>query len=590
MQTAPAERSSRPARRAQCGWRSLRPKRNPAASTTSAPTGTRSVHRPPRDAGDQGDLGKRAARAPVSSIKGQIGDLGPASGQSGVIATALAIERGIIPCTLNWESRDADCDLDYVPHPRGRRCAARRLQLVRLHGTEREPGAAKSGVRLDGRHTARGDHGAPGPRSRRSASASSGTGTPSSRAAPAWAGSRTSAHPATRRGSRGRSRSSTPAGSSGTAGTSTTSARTAASPSPPRALSPTRTRASAAALSLSGSASTSAAGGDPSFLWLAQHRGSARGRRRGLHPALPLPQRGDAESAAGHRVRAEQAGLPYRESVQRAGPNSGCLTACAASAPGARRAACAHRARRRRADVRGGAHSMIHPMGVAGVQPPQRHLHAQRRPREGEPPVRPGARRLRDRRGVGGAHPRGGRPRRAARGADLRGALGYGCSSDAYRITDIHPDGRGAAQAMRNALNDARVAPDEVGYINAHGTSTQINDRVETLAIKKVFGERSRAVPVSSTKSMMGHLIAAAGAVEAAVCLLAIGRGSSPHHQPGVPGPGVRSRPHVPNRARGRGWRSPSRTRSVSGGRASLPLALQGVGTAMRWLEIDGVR
>jgi 3-oxoacyl-[acyl-carrier-protein] synthase II len=106
--------------------------------------------------------------------------------------------------------------------------------------------------------------------------------------------------------------------------------------------------------------------------------------------------------------------------------------------------------------------------------------------------------------------------------------LGYGCSSDAYRITDIHPDGRGAAQAMQNAINDAGVRPEQIGYINAHGTSTQVNDRVETLAIKKVFGAYSAKVPISSTKSMMGHLIAAAGSVEAAVCLLAIGRGVIP--------------------------------------------------------------
>jgi 3-oxoacyl-[acyl-carrier-protein] synthase II len=116
-----------------------------------------------------------------------------------------------------------------------------------------------------------------------------------------------------------------------------------------------------------------------------------------------------------------------------------------------------------------------------------------------------------------------------ARRAKIYGELlGYGCSSDAYRITDIHPEGRGAAQAMQNALRDARINPGDVDYINAHGTSTQINDKVETLAIKKVFLDDSKKVPVSSTKSMMGHLIAAAGVVEAAICLLSIGRGVIP--------------------------------------------------------------
>jgi 3-oxoacyl-[acyl-carrier-protein] synthase II len=77
---------------------------------------------------------------------------------------------------------------------------------------------------------------------------------------------------------------------------------------------------------------------------------------------------------------------------------------------------------------------------------------------------------------------------------------------------------------MQNAMRDAGIRPEQVDYINAHGTSTQVNDRVETLAIKKVFLEHSKKVAVSSSKSMMGHLIAAAGAVEAAVCLLTIGR------------------------------------------------------------------
>ena len=100
--------------------------------------------------------------------------------------------------------------------------------------------------------------------------------------------------------------------------------------------------------------------------------------------------------------------------------------------------------------------------------------------------------------------------------------IGYGSSADSYRITDMHPEGRGAAACIQMALNDARVNPEDVHYINAHGTSTEVNDRTETMAIKRVFGEQAYQTPVSSTKSMMGHLIAAAGAVEAMTCLMAI--------------------------------------------------------------------
>ena len=109
------------------------------------------------------------------------------------------------------------------------------------------------------------------------------------------------------------------------------------------------------------------------------------------------------------------------------------------------------------------------------------------------------------------------------RGATIHGeVIGYGSTADAFRITDTHPEGRGAASCLQMALADAQVRPDQIQYINAHGTSTDVNDRVETLAIKKVFGEHAYRVPVSSTKSMMGHLIAAAGATELIICLLAI--------------------------------------------------------------------
>ena len=109
------------------------------------------------------------------------------------------------------------------------------------------------------------------------------------------------------------------------------------------------------------------------------------------------------------------------------------------------------------------------------------------------------------------------------RGAKIWGeVIGYGSTADAYRITDIHPEGRGAIGCMRMALQDAALNPEQIDYVNAHGTSTTVNDKVETKACREVFGEHAESTPVSSTKSMMGHLIAAAGATELIVCLLAI--------------------------------------------------------------------
>lgn len=116
-----------------------------------------------------------------------------------------------------------------------------------------------------------------------------------------------------------------------------------------------------------------------------------------------------------------------------------------------------------------------------------------------------------------------------ARGAVILGRLkGYGCSCNAYRITDSPPDGRGAAQSMLDALRDAGMTAKDIGYINAHGTSTPMNDPSETRGIHKAFGEYAKTIPVSSTKSMMGHLVAACGAVEAIVCLMAVREGILP--------------------------------------------------------------
>ncbi len=115
------------------------------------------------------------------------------------------------------------------------------------------------------------------------------------------------------------------------------------------------------------------------------------------------------------------------------------------------------------------------------------------------------------------------------RGANiLAEIMAYGASGDAFHITQPDEDGDGAARAMQQALRKAGLAPGDIDYINAHGTSTPLNDKVETMAIKKVFGEYAYRVPISSTKSMTGHLIGAAGALEAAVSIMAIQHGIIP--------------------------------------------------------------
>ena len=109
------------------------------------------------------------------------------------------------------------------------------------------------------------------------------------------------------------------------------------------------------------------------------------------------------------------------------------------------------------------------------------------------------------------------------RGAKIYAELvGYGMSSDAFHITQPSEDGDGAVRVMTNAMKDAGIQPQDVDYINAHGTSTHYNDKLETMAIKRVFGDSAYSIPVSSTKSMMGHLLGAAGGVEAGISALAL--------------------------------------------------------------------
>lgn len=137
------------------------------------------------------------------------------------------------------------------------------------------------------------------------------------------------------------------------------------------------------------------------------------------------------------------------------------------------------------------------------------------------------------------------------RGAEiLAEVIGYGSTADAYHVTAPEPTGEGAARAMRRALADAGIAPTDVDYINAHGTSTPLNDKGETLAIHTVFGDHAKRVAVSSTKSMTGHLLGAAGAIELIACVMAIRDGVIPptiNYQ--VPDPEC-DLDYVPNQAR----------------------------------------
>ncbi len=115
------------------------------------------------------------------------------------------------------------------------------------------------------------------------------------------------------------------------------------------------------------------------------------------------------------------------------------------------------------------------------------------------------------------------------RGANiLAEIIAYGANADAFHVTQPSEDGEGAAKAMQLALDRAGLAPSEIDYINAHGTSTPLNDKVETMAIKTVFGDYAYRIPISSTKSMLGHMVGAAGAIETAICIMVIQHGIIP--------------------------------------------------------------
>ncbi len=231
---------------------------------------------------------------------------------------------------------------------------------------------------------------------------------------------------------------------------------------------------------------------------------------REMHPISELEQ--EPNMPAGHLASLFDA----------QGPNSNCLTACAASSQAIGEAT--EIIRRGDADVMlsGGAHSMIHPFGVTGFNLLTALSTNNENPTKASRPF--------DMHRDGFVLGEGASmvvleefERAKARGAKIYGEVtGYGSTADAFRITDTHPEGRGAISCINMALRDAKLNKEQIHYINAHGTSTAVNDRVESLAIKQVFGDQAYKIPVSSTKSMTGHLIAAAGATEAIICLLAL--------------------------------------------------------------------
>ena len=204
------------------------------------------------------------------------------------------------------------------------------------------------------------------------------------------------------------------------------------------------------------------------------------------------------------------------------GPNFGIVTACATATHALGEAM--HIIRRGEADimVAGGAEAAITPFAVASFCSMKAMSTRNDDPKTASRPFSLG------REGFVMAEGAGIMVLESLEHAQKRGAkiycevAGYAASCDAFHITQPDPDGKGLALAMRNALKSAGVAPEAIDYINAHGTSTPYNDKFETLAIKKVFGDHAKKLAVSSTKSMTGHLLGAAGGVEAIVCVKAL--------------------------------------------------------------------
>lgn len=221
-------------------------------------------------------------------------------------------------------------------------------------------------------------------------------------------------------------------------------------------------------------------------------------------------------------------GMHLGEMLNAQGPILNCISACVSSTQAIGEAARIIRQNEIDVMLCGGAHSTIHPFGVTGFQ---RLSALSTRNDDPQASVRPfDADRDGFVIGEGAAmfiieeleHAR-------RRGADILGELtGYGSAQDAYRVTDSHPEGRGTTSALQRALASAKLNPEDIDYINAHGTGTILNDRVETLGIKRAFGSHAWKVPISSTKSMLGHATTACGAIELAVCLFSLQSGVIP--------------------------------------------------------------
>ena len=204
------------------------------------------------------------------------------------------------------------------------------------------------------------------------------------------------------------------------------------------------------------------------------------------------------------------------------GPNYSCLTACAASSQAIGEAAELIRGDETDIMLAGGSHTMVHPFGMTGFCLLTAMTTSNDAPTKASRPFD------RDRDGFvlgegGGMLVLEDLEHARRRGATIYAELtGYGLSADAYRLTDPPPDGRGAVRSMRLALRDAGLNVEDIGYANAHGTSTPAGDVAESRAIRTVFGSAADALPVSSTKSMTGHMIAAGGVVELIACIMAI--------------------------------------------------------------------
>ncbi|QVL31272.1 beta-ketoacyl-[acyl-carrier-protein] synthase family protein [Telmatocola sphagniphila] len=210
------------------------------------------------------------------------------------------------------------------------------------------------------------------------------------------------------------------------------------------------------------------------------------------------------------------------------GPNYTCLTACAASSQAVGEATELIRRGDAKIMLSGGSHSMIHPFGVTGFNLLTALSTHNTDPKKASRPFDL----TRDGFVLGegsGMVVLEELEHAKKRGAPIYGEItGYGTTGDAYRMTDSPPDGRGAVASIRMALKDSGFGLTDIDYINAHGTSTQVNDSSETIAVKTVFGEQAYKIPMSSNKSMHGHLIAATGVVEMISSLMTIRHGVLP--------------------------------------------------------------